>query len=109
MSDPTKPAAKIPTKNTFASDKRKPGTYLARIEVSGDEPWPDFGSVVTLTRLDGSEARVRLGDKCVWSGPDSKKAGVDVALFTIAESLDKQSRRAPPKKASPESPAQAKK
>lgn len=102
----TSPASKVPTKNTFASDKRKPGTYLARIEVSGDEPWPDYGSVVTLTRLDGSEAKVRLGDKCVWSGPDSKKAGVDVALFTIAESLDKSTRRPPPKKAAtPPAPA----
>jgi hypothetical protein len=89
-------------KCTFSADKRKPGSYLARVEVSGDEPWPDFGSEVTLTRMDGSLARIILGSKCVWSGPDGEKPGVEVALFTIERSLDEpKGRKSPGKRAPP--------
>lgn len=83
-------------KNTFAADSRKPGTYLARIEVEGDMQWPEFGSEVVLTRKDGSTCRVLLGNRCVWSGPDSERPGVEVSLFTIEKSLDESTRRLPP-------------
>lgn len=100
MTNPTA-AKSIPVKNTFAADKQKPGSYLARIEVSGDMPWPDYGSEVTLVRKDGSEARVVLGSRCVWSGPDSEKEGVEVALFTIERSLDEKTGRRAPGRAAP--------
>ncbi len=84
---------------TFAADKRRPGAYLARVEVTGEEPWPDLESELELTRKDGTTARVLLGDRVVWSGPDGEREGVEVALYTIAKSLDSPVGRAPPKRA----------
>ena len=84
-------------KVTFAADKRRPGSYLARVEVEPKEAWPDIGSAIEVTRKDGSKARVELGD-VVWSGPDGEKPGIEVALYLIARSLDEKQRRAPPRR-----------
>lgn len=88
---------KIVLKNTFAKDKLRPGTYLARVELLAADvkaAWPLEGDEVVLTRKDGSTETVTIGGKCVWSGPDDERTGVEVALFTIAKSASK--RRLPP-------------
>lgn len=82
-------------KATFATDKHRPGSYLARVEVTPDESWPLPDETIKLTRKDGSTADVVLG-KVVWSGPDGEKPGIEVALFTIAKSLDDGRSRLPP-------------
>lgn len=83
---------------TFAADKKRPGSYLARVELTDAEPeWPEIGGECVLTRKDGSTSRVILGSP-VWSGPDGEKAGVEVTLYRIERSLDEEKRRQPPRR-----------
>lgn len=64
-------------KATFATDKKKPGSYLIRIE--GPTAAAFGGREVPVTRKDNSESFEKL-EACVWSGIDEEKH-VPVALY----------------------------
>jgi hypothetical protein len=81
---------------TFASDKRRPGSWLARVVVHDSETFPDEGSEIQVRRRDGTTARVLLG-RCVWFGPDAESDGRHVALYQC-EGLDEPKGPKPPKR-----------
>jgi hypothetical protein len=76
MADQEK-APKRQHKATFASDKRKPGSYLIR--VAGPHASAFAGRDVPVTRKDNSESTETLA-AVVWAGIDDE-SGDPVALY----------------------------
>lgn len=64
-------------KATYASDKKRPGSYLIRVE--GPHSMEFEGREVPVTRKDNSEQMETLG-RGVWTGEDDE-SGLPVTLY----------------------------